>query len=1536
MVALSGLLFCAGLKVYGQVLVSLNNDDARIFEIDGTTPVSGSAYAAQLFLRNGSLTPLSPSTVFRTGMASGFVVPVDVTVPGASPGGSVELELRVWPTAYGSYDSAAAIPGARIGRTPPLTVFIPINGMPGTLSELTSFNLKPVEEARVVFFPGYNAFTNPFERESYDVSSLFAGVPNLPIGTAIHKWNRATSQFQTILFDDLQGWNPGIMLLLPGEGAFLNNPGATFTNIFRGTRRTSIQAIGGSGYIFASCQVVTNCGFEGAVGVPPKPRDIVYQYAAPFFSPDYFGSAPSSIHRYTLTGWDSEPMFEATRAAFFYLAPPPLVVTNTSATGAGSLANAINMANSQPGLDYIHFNIAGTGPRTIRPLAPLPPIMDNVVIDGYTQPGAVSGTPGFEINASLLIELDGSLATNGVNGLDIRASNCVVRGLVINRFANGSGILVQQGGSNIITGNFIGTDTTGLQSRPNRHGINILNAGNNVVGGLTPAEVNLISGNSDSGITIEGAFAFNNAVQGNYIGLDRTGEVALGNLEKGVSLGPFARNNRVGGAAPGARNMISGNKNNVEIGANCSENRIEGNYIGTTSTGSSAPTASTQLNGVLIGAASDNRIGGNVISAHENYGVFLNGSGSGNRVQGNFIGVDANGTAALPNRANGVYLINSTGANIVGTDLDTVGDESEGNVISGSAEQGHGVHIFNCADGQLIAGNLIGTDQAGTARIPNVDGIRIENSSRNVLIRNVVSGNDHYGVYLGNSSGNRISGNFIGATRSGSRLENGYTGIYIQAGSGNLIGGVNAGEGNVIAFNLENGVGLAPLSGTGNAIQGNSFFGNNLLAIDLGVDGASANDEEGDLDEGPNRRQNMPNMLEAVFGGGTLSVKFYVDSLPANARYPLQVEFVSQRAIQNAPQTFLARVNYPEAGARLVQTLFLPLPEGILPGDLILATATDADGNTSEFSSPRIITSLSAGSPPSVRLHPESQAVELNGIVILESGAISDIEVFYQWQLNGASIPNATNRILEIKNAGLCDAGKYTVLVYNRNGVAKSAEALVTPRIDSSAVLANDFPASEGVASLSGTATGSNTNATAQRGEPLHAGKKGGRSMWLRWTPPASGVATISTCGSSFDTLLAVYRGSLGSLTNIASNDDRDLSYTSQVVFNARANVAYEIAVDGLHGASGNIVLHWSVQAEPVLFPEIVAQPKSVGTQLGSLALFRVIVSNATPEPLQFEWFHNGSTNALFTTNGPAQSGLIASELPVLATMPNVGSYRVRVRNSKWSALSEVALLQISSTNGLILYDKEEDAADGIHLVLGAAALSAARTGPAGGSLVRFGSITAGSDFAATQSSEPKGCPLPDDATRWLNIDVHGGGLLVVDTAGNSIPCSIALYKTNIGLPEIPIARCAPPGDYRTNVVFWRLDPAEMNARFQLRVALKSLGTANLLAPTNVTVFYAYLPPSVAAAVDLSWIPSISPVPAFRVVTQQSGSGGLAIAYSLGGATAGWSLPQSNVQLPGVLEIFWLDETQPSIPLGNWRTRSRFFQWQLPQPGGSP
>jgi hypothetical protein len=120
------------------------------------------------------------------------------------------------------------------------------------------------------------------------------------------------------------------------------------------------------------------------------------------------------------------------------------------------------------------------------------------------------------------------------------------------------------------------------------------------------------------------------------------------------------------------------------------------------------------------------------------------------------------------------------------------------------------------------------------------------------------------------------------------------------------------------------------------------------------------------------------------------------------------------------------------------------------------------------------------------------------------------------------------------------------------------------------------------ISGSTGTVSGTSVGATRETGEPFHYASKGGRSVWYRWTAPASGTVTFDTIGSGFDTLLAAYTGTaVAALTRLASDDDSAGSYRSRITFAATAGTTYSVAVDGPGAKSGSVRLNWSLAVAP-------------------------------------------------------------------------------------------------------------------------------------------------------------------------------------------------------------------------------------------------------------------------------------------------------------------------------------------------------------------
>ena len=427
--------------------------------------------------------------------------------------------------------------------------------------------------------------------------------------------------------------------------------------------------------------------------------------------------------------------------------------------------------------------------------------------------------------------------------------------------ANGSSGIYVAGSAargNQVQGNYIGTTASGAAALGNKSfGVYISNAAGNTVGGVAAGAGNVISAQGHSGIYVSGSGSSGTVVQGNYIGTDKTGTLDLGNAMHGVFF-DGAGSGTIGGTTAGARNVISGNDSAgiVLSGATATGNQVQGNYIGTTASGTAA--LKNGYYGIMLSSAPANTIGGaaagasNVISANGSSGIYVAGSAaSGNQVQGNYIGTTASGAAALGNKSFGVYISNAAGNTVGGVAA------GAGNVISA---QGHsGIYVSGSgSSGTVVQGNYIGTDKTGTLDLGNVmHGVFFDGAGSGTIggttagARNVISGNDSAGIVLSGATatGNQVQGNYIGTTANGAAaLKNGYYGILLSSAPANTIGGAAAAAGNVISANGQSGVYITGSTASGNVVQGNLIGTDVSGTADLGntsygvyVDGAGRN-----------------------------------------------------------------------------------------------------------------------------------------------------------------------------------------------------------------------------------------------------------------------------------------------------------------------------------------------------------------------------------------------------------------------------------------------------------------------------------------------------------------------------------------------------------------------------------------------------------------------------------------------------------------------------------------------------------------------
>jgi len=550
---------------------------------------------------------------------------------------------------------------------------------------------------------------------------------------------------------------------------------------------------------------------------------------------------------------------------------------------------------------------------------------------------------------------------------------CVItnngRGALENE-TTGDQIGIEKAGAtdNRIEGCYIGTTASGLATLPNPLNGITLSRGTtrNTIGGDVVAARNVIAGHT-TGVLCE--MAPENFIQGNFIGLNAAGTDRLPNVGGGI-LVTDSRNVVVGGVAgitgspPG--NVVSGNRRSsrtighgVRVITGSHGALVQGNLIGTDATGrigignEGAGVYIERSDSVLVGGAVLGA--GNVIAANDSSGVLLS-EATGVSIQGNGIGLDTRGRAPLPNGGSGIDLRLSEN-NLIGGLADFPGGPP-GNVISGNRRTNQlisGIHVRRQSDNNTIQGNVVGLNRNGNGPLANGGhGIFLEDvdsTSVGALDergRNVVSGNEWSGLYASRCTGTKIYSNYIG------------TNLFANADFGNGVDGITLADSssqsdiavNRIQGNLRNG--LRIVSGEKNSIERTRFFRNRFLGIELSPQGVTANDWK-DGDEGANLLQNFPYLQWARENADSNAVHV-IGSLAGKSNTEYRLEFFANSLCHDsghgeAEDLWVDDVRLTTDGSGyLAFDLWLDLIVIGARPNYMSATATDPNGNTSEFS----------------------------------------------------------------------------------------------------------------------------------------------------------------------------------------------------------------------------------------------------------------------------------------------------------------------------------------------------------------------------------------------------------------------------------------------------------------------------------------------------------------------------------------------------------------------------------------------------------
>ena len=431
------------------------------------------------------------------------------------------------------------------------------------------------------------------------------------------------------------------------------------------------------------------------------------------------------------------------------------------------------------------------------------------------------------------------------------------------------------------------------------------------------------------------------------------------------------------------------------------------------------------INGAAMGAGSTGLSLGNYCHV---VGLAIYGFDTNLKIAGNFntvsachIGLDASGTVATGNSIDNVIITGN--ANLLG------GGASDRNVIAGA---GNGIIIFPYTVGNRVIANYIGTDATGNTTIPGngFDGITVS-SNNNEIIGNVIVGYGSNNILIGRWSendpvpqGNIIRENQIGhhADGSFSSFTNNCQGVSINDAMNTTI------QDNVIFGNGCHGVLIDGDAATGNLVSQNAIYGNNGLAINLGLDGVTANDP-GDSDVGPNQLLNYPVLQSAKIKPFSTKVKGFIDT-----PYPrtVRVEFYANPAPHSTGygdgQTLIGLANPKKNGS--ISTEVAP----VAPGTYISAITIDSENNTSEFSLSIEATSPGGGSGNNRTAHLP------NGTLLTEESAIrvsafpnpffEETTIAYQLSTSQQvklSVFDAAGQLIQVLKNAIQEAGTYQV-----------------------------------------------------------------------------------------------------------------------------------------------------------------------------------------------------------------------------------------------------------------------------------------------------------------------------------------------------------------------------------------------------------------------------------------------------------------------------------------------------------------------------
>ncbi len=407
-----------------------------------------------------------------------------------------------------------------------------------------------------------------------------------------------------------------------------------------------------------------------------------------------------------------------------------------------------------------------------------------------------------------------------------------------------------------------------------------------------------------------------------------------------------------------------------------------------------------------------------------------------------------------------------------------------------------------------------------------------------------------------------------------------------------------------------------------------------------------------------------------------------------------------------------------------------------------------------------------------INSQPLSSVTSPGQTIVLNVGAQGE-DLHYQWMRNSVFIPGAVQPTHTITNAQPQDGGRYSVLVFNSWGAMRSADAIV--RVTSPLLPFSDkFEDRDSITGMGGVGFANNAIATRQAEDPNVNGRRLEDSVWVSWTAPTNGILTLSTLGSDFDTVLAVYSGlKLSELAPIVNDDESAGYHNSRLLFNVFAGVTYQIRVDSYYkDMGGNIAFAWNLLATDCLLPLGITPAGNFVTRPGDPLSLCVTFSNRFNCALNLQWFQDGvllpgATNACLF-------------IPTMR-IDTIGTYSLRLSSADWEFWVAASEVQMNTEGATGLAQNRLDEARSTPLVGVLVDPSKVATGKFGAKVgAPLSSGYSGSQIFRTYSgkdpSEPDACGVEGGASYWFTYSPPETGTLRLSTDGSTFDTVLAIY----------------------------------------------------------------------------------------------------------------------------------------------------------------